>query len=70
MQELHSTLFLSTIFTSSIITEIQLRIVVLNKLDNTINPVKNIILINQNIFIQYYFSLSNIYECLVYHQLQ
>ena len=68
MQELHLSLFLPAIFTSSIITEIQLRIVVLTKLDNTINPVKNIFLINPNIL--YYFSSSNNYECLIYHQLQ
>ena len=39
MQELHLSLFLPVIFTSSIIIEIQLRIVVLTKYDNTINPV-------------------------------
>ena len=38
MQEL----YLPTIFTSSIIIEIQLRGVVLTKLDKTVNPVKNI----------------------------
>ena len=41
MQELHLSLFLPAIFTSSIIIEIQLRIFVLTKLDNTINLVKN-----------------------------
>ena len=40
MQELHLSLFLPVIFTSSIIIEIQLRIVVLTKLGNTINPIK------------------------------
>ena len=70
MQELHLSLFLPVISTSSKIIEIQLRIVVLTKFDNTINPVKNIFLINPNIFIQYYFSSSNTYECLVYYQLQ
>ena len=41
MQELHLSLFLPAIFTSSIIIEIQLRIFVLTKLDKTINLVKN-----------------------------
>ena len=50
MQELHLSLFLPTIFTFSIIIEIKIRIVVLNKLDKTINPVKTIFLINLNIF--------------------
>ena len=49
MQELHLSLFLPVISTSSKIIEIQLRIVVLTKFDNTINPVKNIFLINPNI---------------------
>ena len=40
MQELHLSLFLPAIFTSSIIIEIQLRIVVLIKLDNTVNLLK------------------------------
>ena len=72
MQELHLSLFLPTIFTFSIIIEIKIRIVVLNKLDKTINPVKTIFLINLNIFytIVYYFSSSNTYECLRYHQQQ
>ena len=40
IQELHLSLFLAAIFTSSIIIEIQLRIVVLIKLDNTVNLLK------------------------------
>ena len=38
MQEQH----LPTIFTSSIIIEMQLRVIVLTRLDKTVNPVKNI----------------------------
>ena len=50
MQEL----YLPTIFTSSIIIEIQLRGVVLTKLDKTVNPVKNIFfLTNLNILLYY-----------------
>ena len=43
MQELYLSSFLQIIFTSSIIIEIQLRVVVLTKLDKTVNPVKDIL---------------------------
>ena len=51
MQDLHLSSFLPTIFTSSIIIEIQLRVVLLTKLDRPVNPVKNIFLINPKNFI-------------------
>ena len=43
MQELYLSSFLQIIFTSSIIIEIQLRVVVLTKHDKTVNPVKDIL---------------------------
>ena len=51
---------------------LQLNCVALNgfKYDKTVNPVKNIFLINLNIFISYYSFSSNTYACLKYHQLQ
>ena len=73
MRELHLSLFLATIFTSSIIIEIQLRVVVLTKLDRIVNKLKIFFLRNANIFMRstlHYFSSSNIYECLKYRQLQ
>ena len=51
MQEL----YLPTIFTSSIIIEIQLRGVVLTKLDKTVNPVKNIFFNKSKYFIILYY---------------
>ena len=69
MRELHLSLFLATIFTSSIIIEIQLRVVVLAKLDRIFNQLKIFFLRNPNIFMRitlHYFSSSNIYECLKY----
>ena len=54
MQELHSYLFSPTIFTSSIIIEKQLRVVVLTKLDKSVNPVKNIFNKSKHFIILYY----------------
>ena len=43
IQELYLSSYLQIIFTSSIIIEMQLRVVVLTKLDKTVNPVKDIL---------------------------
>ena len=43
IQELYLSSYLQIIFTSSIIIEMQLRVVVLTKLDKTVNPVKYIL---------------------------
>ena len=58
MQEIHLSLLLPAIFTSSITTEIQLRIVVHTKHDNTINTVENTFLINPYIYIILFFFIK------------
>ena len=62
MQELHLSSFLPTTFTSSIIIDIHLRVVVLTKLDKTITLLNIFFQYVQTFFIRYYFSSLNTYE--------